>query len=80
MPCVWNAFRTDKVTAKLSVVEHFCRRSKHIVNREIVIENTNISKAFFTLKVLYGLFTDTSSQTVRQMDGRGLHVRFFFTS
>jgi len=68
-----------KITAKLSVVKEFCRSSKNIANHEIVIANTIISKTYFNLRMSYGLVVGTTSQTVRQMDGRGLHVRYFFS-
>lgn len=66
MPGVWNAFKIDKVTAKLSAVKEFCRPSKNIANHEIIVENTNISKTFFTLRLSYALVADTTSQTVRR--------------
>jgi len=68
----------ENITAKLSVVNEFCRHSKNITNHEIVITNTNISKTYFTLRMSNGLVADITSQTVRQMDGLGLHIRVFF--
>ena len=41
------------------------------------MQNTDISKMFFTLKVSYGLVADTTPQMARQVDGRVMHVRYF---